>query len=124
MAWKDAIELILISNHVGTDLNTPRSTYRIILDEPPYQCRTYGYIGQGFRVKIGLTTEVEIPLDMLENCYLQATNNRNIYNNAIFGSQYERQKINHPWHVHVVGKIFQVAGVAETIDNNNYLIVV
>ena len=41
---------------------------RTVLEGPDYPCRGYDYNGApGFKIKIGKTTSIEVPLRMLQN---------------------------------------------------------
>lgn len=59
---------------------------------------------------------------MLESLYLATINNNNLYNNQVFGEHYTQQLNNHGCHVHVVGKIFEIAGLVHQINAQNYQI--
>lgn len=116
MNWEDAESLIRNNISIGTKLDN-----RTVLEGPGYPCRGYDYNGTpGFKIKIGKTTYIEVPLSMLQTVYVDAMANNSIYENKVFKNRYERQLRSHGCHVHVVGKIFEKAGVANKIDNRRY----
>lgn len=122
MNWNEALILILQHIEVGLNLD-PNSEYREVINVPPYQCNRYDYGGEeGYRVQIGANDFIEIPLSMLERLFVAAVNNDGKYNNGVFGALYPQQRANHGCHVHVVGKIFSLSGVAVQINNRNYVI--
>jgi hypothetical protein len=116
MNWEEAEALIRKSICVGTKLDN-----RIVLEGPDYPCRGYDYNGAlGFKIKIGKTTSILIPLSMLQKIYESAIANDGIFNNNVFKERYERQLRSHGCHVHVVGKIFEKAGIATKVENRRY----
>lgn len=113
MNWEQAYQMIIL--HIKKDLkiNGEISTFRVILETPPYKCVGYNN-SEGFRVKIGdsKNSYIEIPISMLKTLYENALENRNTYNNSVFKKFYEKQLIAHSCHVHVVGQIFVNAKLA------------
>jgi len=125
MNWEEIKTVITNSILVGQDINTHRSTFRIVEKAPPYQCGRYDYNqAEGFLVRIGRNSNVEIPMTMLERLFNSSLNNNNIYNSTIFRNRYPKQKKDHPCHIHSVGKIFEYAGIMEQIDSRNYRIII
>jgi hypothetical protein len=54
MDWNLARINILDYMTVGSYINSKHSTYRKIIQVPPYKCNTYDYKGaEGFKVQIG-----------------------------------------------------------------------
>lgn len=118
MRWNLAKQLILAHIHQGISID-PGSQYRTIVAGPDRPCSTYNYRGAlGFRVQIGANNHIEIPMSMLEMVYQAALANQGKYNNAIFKSLFPQQLKNHGCHVHVVGAIFGVSGIAARHGNN------
>ena len=116
MNWKEAETLIRHKIIVGMKLDN-----RTVLEGPDFRCWGYDYNGTpGFKIKIGSTTCIEIPLSMLQAVYSDAVANNKIYENKVFKNRFERQLKSHGCHVHVVGKIFEKAGIATQIDNRRY----
>lgn len=120
MNWQQAQALIL--QHIGVPLHLdPDLAYRFITEGPNYPCFQYNYNGaEGYRVQIGATNYVQIPFTMLETIFQASVQNGGIYNNGVFAHLYPQQLNNHGCHVHVVGKIFEWAGVAIQ-DGANYI---
>ena len=113
MNWNEASLLIQNSIHLGDDVNTPKSTFRFVQEIPPYQCKKYSYQNEvGYKVKIGGTTVVEIPMGMLETLFNLSVENNRTYNSKIFKKSFPVQAKDHGCHVHVVGRIFELSGVA------------
>lgn len=124
MNWELAQELINIHLIQGLHFD-PVLVNRIIIETPiNYHCTHYNYHGEnGFKVKIGFDTYIEIPWSMLENVFTRAINlNNSIYNRAVIRDLYLQQINNHGCHVHVVGQIFVKAGIAVRINARNYKI--
>lgn len=69
-------------------------------------------------VPIGKSDIVKIPWSMLLECFNQM-NDSGYYDGVFFNKRYPRQALDHPCHVHVVGRIFVVAGIAHT-DGKKY----
>ena len=116
MNWKEAEALICNAISVGIKLDN-----RTVLEGPDFPCKGYDYDGKpGFKIKIGKTTNIEVPLSMLQTVYEEARANNGIYENRVLKSKYERQLRSHGCHVHVLGKIFEKAGIATKIDNRRY----
>jgi hypothetical protein len=120
MNWDQAYQLIITNIVEGMPLN---ATGRSIIKAPPYQCKNHDYIGEGYKVKIGKKTHIEIPMTMLQIVFEDAVANNRTYNKNIFRIHYRiraESKTGHGCHIHVVGKIFEFAGVAEKINNREY----
>lgn len=120
MKWTEAETLIRKNVIVGMKLDN-----RYVLEGPDYPCHGYNYNGEkGFKIKIGTTTSVsiEVPFSMLQTVYEDAIANKRTYDNQVFKNKYERQFRIHGCHVHVVGRIFEKAGLATQIDNRRYKI--
>ena len=116
MIWREAEALIRLTIIVGMKLDN-----RIVLEGPDFPCNGYDYNGSpGFKIRIGTHTCIEIPFSMLQTLYEDAIANHWAYENKVFKNKFERQFKNHPCHVHVVGKIFEKAGIATKIDNRKY----
>ena|SRR5689334_7372735 len=122
MDWNTARQLIVQRVVVGTDLNRPGSTYRRVLEaDACLSTPRFSYQGErGFRVSIGQSHSIEIPWSILKLCYDQL-NEPAGYNGDFFRQRFPAQAREHPCHVHVVGHIFVVAGVA-VADENRYFI--
>jgi hypothetical protein len=121
MKWTEAETLIRKNIVVGMKLDN-----RIVLGGPNYPCNGYNYNGEkGFKIRIGTTTAtfLEIPFSMLQTTYEDATANNSIYENQVFKNKYERQLKIHGCHVHVIGRIFEKAGLATQIDNRRNKII-
>jgi len=125
MNWKEAQRLIKVHVKIGSDLNTQRSNYRFVEGvESPISSARYGYDNEtGFVVSIGQSNKIKIPWSMLEECFHQL-GSPNGYGNDLFRERFPLQHKDHPCHVHVVGQIFVVAGIAKVEDNRYRAIVV
>jgi hypothetical protein len=119
MDWNHAQELIKMTLRVGTNLNTPNSTYRFVKKvDIPLHSDAYGYHGErGFVVSIGTAPSayVPIPWSMLKACFVEAQSPDG-YSGVAFRRLYPKQAKVHPCHVHVVGRILEVAGAARMSD--------
>lgn len=119
MAWSDSHSLL-------RDIKKDQliSSSRRILDTPPFQCKSkrYNYNEEGFLVQIGKASKIKISISMLKACYEEAVKNNQIYNRAVFQKFYAVQLKDHGCHVHVIGQIFLLAGVADLFDEHSYKI--
>ena len=72
MTWQQARQLIEAKIGIGTDLNTYRSTYRVVTSVGSIRnSERYGYHSEnGFVVQIGKSDHINIPWKMLEKCFL------------------------------------------------------
>ena len=77
----------------------------------------------GFKVEISEISKVTIKVTwkMLEKCWKESMKS-GYYGNCIFKKHFEEKQKQHPCYVHVVGKIFEVAGLAKN-DGNCYRII-
>ena len=123
MNWEKAYQMIISNIKKDLEINTKNSTFRVILETPPYKC--VGYNSEGFKVKIGdnKNSWIEIPISMLKGLYENAIENRNTYNNSVFIKLYEKQQIAHPCHVHVVGQLFVNAKLAIENGSRDYKLI-
>jgi hypothetical protein len=120
MDWRAAQSKIEASVKIGTDLNTPNSTYRVVKSvDSVINSKRYGYCNErGFVVPIGKRNTVSIPWSMLHTCFVQM-NRVGWYDGGFFESQFPIQAQDHPCHVHVVGQIFAAAGIVR-VEGRQY----
>lgn len=112
MNWGKVLSIIkkTISKNLQIDSD---SEYRFVIEIPPYECNTYDYNGtEGYKIQIGKTASLEVPISMLKNIYESSMKNARTYNNSVFKSLYPRQLENRGCHVQVIGKIFEKSGIA------------
>jgi hypothetical protein len=121
MDWETAEILIRskIYNNVHLDSN---SKYKYIQAGPNYHCKQYGYNDSGFKVQIGANNFIEVPISMLKTLYFSTKNNNGIYERKVFVDLYPKQVKVHACHVHVIGKIFVLAGIMKQDDSRHYSI--
>jgi len=112
MDWPEAREWIRQRTRVGTDVNSPRSTRRVVEALGPLAAGDrYGYRAEtGFLVRIGESNSIRIPWTMLETCF-SALQTGPGYDGAFFRKHFPVQARDHPCHVHVVGQIFPRSGL-------------
>lgn len=119
MNWGIVLSIIkkTISKNLQIDSD---SEYRIVIEIPPYKCKTYDYFGaEGYKIQIGKTASLEVPINMIKNIYESSMKNNRTYNNSVFKSLYPRQLKNRGCHVQVIGKIFEKSGIAVK-ENKDY----
>ena len=121
MEWSQALQLLKSNIQLNLHL-TPEKGFKIIREIPPYKCKNYSF-EEGFRVQVGETNFVNIPLTMLQTIFEATIQNNKTYNRAIFKNNFPRELNAKPCNVHSVGKIFEHAGVMKMIDNRNYKII-
>lgn len=121
MKWQEAQQLIENKIEIGTDLNTNKSTHRVvnsigdITDSERYKYHSE----KGFVVKIGKSNKIKIPWKMLEKCFKPITSG-NKYDGDYFRECFPLQAKDHPCYVHAVGQIFVRAGIARQ-ENRTYV---
>ncbi len=120
MNWKQAKSKIEANIKIGTDLNTPDSTYRFVeAINTVINSKSYGYQNErGFVVPIGESDKAKIPWSMLKTCF-PSLYSADGYDGSFFRKHFSKQARNRSCHVHVVGRIFVVAGIACT-DGEKY----
>jgi hypothetical protein len=119
MNWEKACQMIFSNIQKGLEINTKNSSFRKILEIPPFQCIGYNNC-EGFKVRIGSSSTIVIPLSMLKSTYESAIMNNNTYDNSVFIKLYSIQQTQHPCHVHVVGQIFVHSKLAKQVGNRSY----
>jgi len=127
MTWNEAKELITKNIITGINLNPALSGGRFVIDGPGYICKWKSFSGEpGYKVHTGNANYLEVPFTMLENIYRDTLRHGNIYNKDIFcihypllGETFSRQSN----YVHIVGKIFELSGIAVKINSRNYKII-
>ena len=122
MNWIQAKSKIRACVKVGTNLNTPASTYRFVESvDSIINSERYGYHSEcGFTVPIGRSNKIKIPWSVLKECFFQL-NRLNGYDGTFFRERFPLQAQDHPCHIHTVGQIFVAAGIAQT-DGKRYRI--
>jgi hypothetical protein len=116
MNWEEAWTAIHSSITKGLKLDKAANYGRPVIEVPPFACNTYNYNGEeGYKVRIGSEVYIEIPISMLRNCYEAAKQNEGIYKTSIIYGLYPEQLAHHGGYVHVVGRIFEIAGLVTKI---------
>lgn len=119
MEWEEVQELIRTTLIVGFHL----SETRIIKEIPPYQCNRYQYNDTGYSVQIGDNDSLDIPWSMLKTVFNDSIiQPGRIYNNGVFIIHYAHQAKVKGCHIHVIGEMFELSGVAEARGYRNYVI--
>jgi hypothetical protein len=109
VTWDQAKDLIEKRVKVGTDVNTARSSYRVVESRDD----------NGYRVRIGKNNVIQIPWSMLEDCFA-ALNSESGYTSRFFARNYPRKVDGHPCYVHTVGQILTRAGLAAQEGRSSY----
>ena len=115
MTWEEARQEIKRHVKEGTKVNTKRCKkskyYRYVRAVPPPH----------FRVQIGETNYVYIKWKMLEDCWREL-NRTGRYDTKVFEKYYQKKKKNKGCYVHVVGKIFEKAGLVYSVNDKFYVL--
>ncbi len=123
MTWEEALVEIRKSISKGLKLDKLSNYGRPVMDVPPYPCTTYDYNNEeGYKVRIGSDTYIEIPISMLKNCYENSKENGGVYKTSIIYGLYPKQLADHGSYVHIVGNIFAIAGVGKKVKGGYELI--
>jgi hypothetical protein len=121
MNQREIIEKLKSKLYVGLDINTANSRFRNILENPPYQCSNIFNAEEGYKIQIGKSSTIDIPISMIINIYKYSFNkNRRIYNSFVFKELYPKQSSNHGCYVHSIGQILVKAGIAKELGNGTY----
>lgn len=119
--WNQVQDLLRNNIHINSHL-TPRTNFKIVREVPPYHCRNYND-SEGFRVQVGATNYINIPLEMLRVLFESTRLNNNTYNRVVFRENFPRELNNTPCYVHSVGKLFECVRVMRSINQRDYIIV-
>ena len=122
LKWSKAEKLILNQIDKGLSLN-PTSRYgRKVILTPPYKCNSKQFKGlEGYCIQVGKSKFLEVPIQMLEDIYIETINNRGDYNQRIFKKLYPKLTRDNPCYVHTVGKIFEMSGLVLNRKRNYWL---
>ena len=127
MTWNEAKELITKNITAGINLNPALSSGRFVIDGPGYICKWKSFRGEpGDKVQTGNANYLEVPFIMLENIYRDALIHGNIYNKDIFCIHYPLLgdiASGQSNYIQIVGKIFELSGIAVQINSRNYKII-
>lgn len=118
MKWVQAQQRIMRKITSGTDLNSLNTSYRRVLAvRHDLSSARYGYNKEtGFVVQIGRNSSINIPMSMLKKCY-KGLQSYGKYDGKFFRKCYPLQAGDHPCHVHTVGQILVVSGLAKRKGN-------
>lgn len=114
MNWEEASELIKKQVTKGLKLDKMANYGRPVVEVPPYPCAAFNN-EEGFRIRIGSDRFIEVPMTMLQRCFEAAKADGGVYKTSIIYTLYPEQVKETGGYVHVVGNIFEVAGVAQKI---------
>jgi hypothetical protein len=89
----------------GMDINTQKSTYRIVKSINDY----------GIYVPVGKKSAIWVTWDILNKCYSVLCNDR--YDGQVFRELFPILAYNKPCYVHTIGQIFVVCGLAKSLEN-------
>ena len=121
MSQQEITEKVKSKLYKGLNINTEKSHYRNIIEIPPYQCSNNFNREEGYKVQIGESTNIDIPISMIINCYKYSFNkNRRVYETYMFKELYPKQRSNHGWYVHSIGQMLVKAGLAKDLKNSSY----
>ena len=121
MDWNQAQNLLRTKIHLDLYL-TPDANFKFVRETPPFKCKNYNN-AEGFRVQVGTTSFVNIPLTMLQTVFEASIKNNNTYKRAVFRENFPRELNAKPCNVHSVGKLFEHAGIMQMIDKQTYRII-
>lgn len=111
---REALVNLLTTNlRLNLDLNTPRSTFRRVLNNQNSQ----------ISVQIGRNNKIDLNFESLTQIYSATIENNGLYNKQICLNILPTITRNHGCTVHVVGMIFVRIGLMEVVDDRNYWIV-
>lgn len=121
MDWNRAEKLLKSEILVtGKSLDTTgKNKYKIVTEVPNYYCRNYSEIG--FRVQVGKSSFINIPMSMLEKVFKASMDKG--YERSIFQNYYPQECSNKPCYVHAIGLLFTQAGIMNQVNNRLFEIV-
>jgi hypothetical protein len=127
MTWNEAYNLITANIHEGLELEPERENTRQV-ESVNHICTNHDYNGEeGLEVRIGNApnSKIEIPFSMLQNVFEESLRRDRIFNKDTFRVYHPtraEQETGHPCHIHVIGRIFEKAGIADQINARNFRI--
>ena len=123
MSWEEAWIAISKSITKGMKLDKEANYGRPVVEIPPYPCTTYNFNGEeGYKIKVGSESFIEIPVSMLKKCFITSREKGKMYKTSVIYSLYPEQLAEHGGYVHVVGKIFEISGLAKKIKGGYALV--
>ena len=114
ISLEELVNLLTKKLTLNLDLNTPRSTFRRVLNSRNSQ----------ISVQIGRNTYIKLNYQDLFTIYLATIQNNGLYNKQICLNILPTITRNHGCTVHVVGMIFKIVGIMEVVYGRNYRITI
>jgi len=111
---EELVNLLTTILTLNLDLNTPRSTFRRVLNNRNSQ----------ISVKIGRNNKKDLNYESLFQIYSATIENNGLYNKQICENILPIDTQQHGCTVHVVGMIFVRIRVMEVVDSRNYRITI
>jgi hypothetical protein len=111
---EELVNLLTTILTLNLDLNTPRSTFRRVLNNQNSQ----------ISVQIGRNNKIDLNFESLFQIYSATIENNGLYNKQICLNVLPTITRNHGCTVHVVGMIIVKIGIMEVINDRNYRIVI
>ena len=111
---EELVNLLTANLTLNLDLNTPRSTFRRVLNNQNSQ----------ISVQIGRNNKIDLDFESLFQIYFATIENNGLYNKQISLNVLPTITRNHGCTVHVVGMIFVRIGLMEVVDGRNYRITI
>ena len=125
MSWRQAEQVIMRTIAQGLALE-PMSRYgrKVVLVPPSKPLKGIFKGLEGYNVQIGKSKFIWVPMLMLENLYNSALANNNVYSKDIFDGLYPGLAGPNatPCYIHVIGKIFEICGLAVRTGRSQYQI--
>ncbi len=109
---EELVNLLTTNLILNLELNTPRSTFRRVLNNRNSQ----------ISVQIGQRTLIKLNYQDIINVYFSTIQNNGIYNKQICETVLPRKTRNHGCTVHVIGMIFVRLKLMTRISERNYQI--
>lgn len=119
MNWEEAEinlrETINFNEHLAGE-----EQYKIVTNIPPYICRNFKE--EGFRIRVGKTNYINVPISMLRLVFESSIINNGIYERKIFERLYPILCADRPCYVHSLGRLFVRADVMTPNGQRKYSI--
>jgi hypothetical protein len=120
MNWNEAYMMLCENIKLNYHLDN-KCLYKIVIRTPPQPCNIKKE--EGFHVQIGKNNAIPVPIEMLKQTFEKTKLNDGIYNRSVLLDLYPQKVNDKPCYVHVIGRLFESAGIFEKIDRHNYKLI-
>ena len=118
MTWKEAKQEIDHNVGIDTELNTLNKDG----SQRSHNRKVVGVHDWGYRVSKGKENTVPVTWEMLKTCWDEMALNQGKYERSVIERHYAEKVTSNPCLVHIVGKMFDVAGLVDSYYDEYYVL--